>query len=933
MKTLKHIIITAFLLLCSVSLWATNVQITKGPEIVSRDIAHDTITVRFSLSWDNSWNLASPPNHDAVWVFMKYRALGHHGFKHSNLHQVDDVVKGAGSTPYKQQYGESQVPNSHDVTTGLFLYRSNRSVGTTTFNDVELKWNIAETGIDVSTILSVRVYAIEMVYVPVGSFATPNTVVFNAAPVTFPNGTAPFYMMKHEVTQAAWVDFINSLDYQQQLRISPVAPSSGVNTAYRTETSRLNIKIKTPAVGNTPAVYGVSVNGTNWDHETNGGNIPMFGLAWTDITAYLDWACLRPLTELEYEKAARGELPVVANEFVWGDASVGTVLVSFNDANLPNEVAGDPAARISIPSTAAITAHTAASRQQWPVRVGAFARENTTRLQAGASYWGILNMTDNVAERYVCLSTTAGNAVTTMSANGRLFNGIYHGDGNILGSGLSNVTTWPEQTAAIGATNLNGSGYKGIGLNTINNIPAWAAATFGVGARVATMISNPWNVRDPWTGVRGGRTVEVGFEIFKHPSTAVVAKTMNGSSGGSASTAFPALSVTGLGGLPPYTYQWYETTDPEMEGTAIEGATAVSYIPPFATAHTEKYFYCVTTDSEGAELTSNVSGAHTVMNVGVQPSTEAFTTSITGDMIPTLKVEPVGGMAPYTYQWYYNTTAANTGGTAIAVNGNSASYDPILPQYNSSVYFWCRITDSRGVYVNSAVSGLHKATPATYAYKGSAESVSLPAGVYRLETWGASGGRGFYSTAVVANASFGGASSGHIKLESTKTLHIVVGGMGATSTNGGTAAVRNRISGGFNGGGLGAQTLTSGGTTAGRGGGGGGGATHISWNAGLLTDQAARDGIILVAGGGGGGTYSTGTTTYGGGRGGGVTGEHSNTTGPKGGTDIAGGAAGFVCTIAPGANMLVQATAGELGRGGDGAILPAGQTGGGGGGG
>src|SRR5205814_1580703 len=46
-------------------------------------------------------------------------------------------------------------------------------------------------------------------------------------------------------------------------------------------------------------------------------------LQWEDETAYLDWAALRPLTELEYEKVCRGTNPPVGFEGAWG-TSYGT---------------------------------------------------------------------------------------------------------------------------------------------------------------------------------------------------------------------------------------------------------------------------------------------------------------------------------------------------------------------------------------------------------------------------------------------------------------------------------------------------------------------------------------------------------------------------------------------------------------------------------
>ena len=41
-------------------------------------------------------------------------------------------------------------------------------------------------------------------------------------------------------------------------------------------------------------------------------------VSFTDGLAYSDWAALRPITELEYEKAARGPSEPIPAEFVWG---------------------------------------------------------------------------------------------------------------------------------------------------------------------------------------------------------------------------------------------------------------------------------------------------------------------------------------------------------------------------------------------------------------------------------------------------------------------------------------------------------------------------------------------------------------------------------------------------------------------------------------
>ena len=137
MKTMKKIITIVTLVMSNVSLIANNIQITKGPEIVSRDISGNRINVQIDLSWDNSWNLNRPNNHDAAWVFMKYR-IDAGVFRHANLVQAPNIVRGAGSTPSAQRYGTSRTPAGQEVTTGVFLSRRDIGFGTTDLRDVEL---------------------------------------------------------------------------------------------------------------------------------------------------------------------------------------------------------------------------------------------------------------------------------------------------------------------------------------------------------------------------------------------------------------------------------------------------------------------------------------------------------------------------------------------------------------------------------------------------------------------------------------------------------------------------------------------------------------------------------------------------------------------------------------------------------------------------
>ena len=109
-------------------------------------------------------------------------------------------------------------------------------------------------------------------------------------------------------------------------------------------------------------------------------------------------------------------------------------------------------------------------------------------------------------------------------------------------------------------------------------------------------------------------------------------------------------------------------------------------------------------------------------------------------------------------------------------------------------------------------------------------SVTLPAGRYKLEVWGAQGGEN--SNNEKGAVGKGGYSTGIATFNSATPVYVVVGGQGTASA------------GGYNGGGGGY--------------GGGGGATHIATASGVLKDLSSNQSSVLVVAGGAGGTeYSS----------------------------------------------------------------------------
>jgi hypothetical protein len=225
------------------------------------------------------------------------------------------------------------------------------------------------------------------------------------------------------------------------------------------------------------ATYGSSVDAINWNPADNAGDVPMFNLSWADGAAYADWAGLRPLTELEYEKMCRGTIQTVPNEYAWGSAMNFPISVDagFDNINKANEV--QTKVRRIPTGNYRISPNGTTTHNFWPMRVGAFATaETNSRMEAGATLYGAMNVNDNVAERYVNVSTPQGRAFTGL-----------HGDGKLNGSGFANVHHWP-------GADSKGTGYRGFYNNNI--VP--------VSSRQYADVENA--ARNPWDGFRGGRT-------------------------------------------------------------------------------------------------------------------------------------------------------------------------------------------------------------------------------------------------------------------------------------------------------------------------------------------------------------------------------------------------------------------------------------------
>jgi formylglycine-generating enzyme required for sulfatase activity len=214
---------------------------------------------------------------------------------------------------------------------------------------------------------------------------------------------------------------------------------------------RNGIRIQTPgALSNIPAVYGNDLNNNGTFNEAaDGQNIACNYLQWSDLMAYLDWSALRPMTEFEYEKVCRGTLPQVVNEYAWGVTAAQPSPAPITQALSSAIANAGTANEISTTSGNGLCAWGANNAALGPLRCGFAATGSTSRVQAGAAYYGCMDMAGNVWEQCV-----GGNQNAGVNYGG--FTGIL-GDGLLLATGYTNTSGWP----AWGGSNGGGGIMRG----------------------------------------------------------------------------------------------------------------------------------------------------------------------------------------------------------------------------------------------------------------------------------------------------------------------------------------------------------------------------------------------------------------------------------------------------------------------------------------
>ncbi len=433
-RRVQCLLAAACLLGAAVPAGANNLRVSNVG-LALEDIAGRTATIVFDLAWDHSWR--DGDHRDAAWVFVKFKAPGSNNWEHALL-STNSGDHAAGTNG-----AVAAVPDG----VGVFVHAATNHAGSAVYPRTRLRWNYGSNGYDFATgeVVELAVLAVETVYIPECAFylgsggsesghfykysdGSQSTNIYlvdsenaitvgtdssnlyytgvptygdGAGPISndFPKGFAAFYCMKYELTQGQYTDFLNTLTSVQ----------AGARYGF-VSTDRYTISGVYPGF-----VAGAPDRACNW-------------LKWSDLAAYADWAGLRPMTELEYEKACRGPADPTPNEYAWGNTSVVSMT---NEDGLAGSGVETP-----LPANANCNMHFNFSG---PARAGIFAASGTTRQGSGAGYYGVLELCGNIVEWTITVGTNAGRAFTGL-----------HGDGVLAANGNADVAGWPG-TSAVGS--------------------------------------------------------------------------------------------------------------------------------------------------------------------------------------------------------------------------------------------------------------------------------------------------------------------------------------------------------------------------------------------------------------------------------------------------------------------------------------------------
>lgn len=283
-----------------------------------------------------------------------------------------------------------------------------------------------------------------------GLYAADGDTWNGTTKITYPNGYCAFWVMKYEVSQEQYVSFLNKLSVDQQ-RSRTVGPElerlnegDYVFGPWKSKPSARNgVKLASIGVNGQPHVFANDLDATtDYAQDGDGQTLACNFLNAGDMLAYADWCGLRPLSEMEFEKMGRRPFPEAAlwNEYAWNSGIDFLASTALNPLTKGTKSEKPTGGNVN-----------AEGKIGGPIRCGAYAGPGSRQVTSGGSFWGLMELSGNLAELYYNANT-----------EGRVFcanEEKHHGNGKLLSNGATDVSAsfWPVHEQAFA---LRGGSYK-----------------------------------------------------------------------------------------------------------------------------------------------------------------------------------------------------------------------------------------------------------------------------------------------------------------------------------------------------------------------------------------------------------------------------------------------------------------------------------------
>ncbi|MDQ4140729.1 MAG: hypothetical protein M3142_09400 [Bacteroidota bacterium] len=453
---------TLLLILLASFSYANNIQLQKV-SLADTNRTTKTVNIKMNISWEHSWR--DSINWDAAWIIVKYKEPKDSIWKwrHAQLSQAGNNTGSAtgvkivvpndrtGAFFYRStigsgnigsenlklvwNYGAAGVTNIDSVEVRVFAtemvyvpdgsfclgdgdgnnYKSSNSFqlknAPGNYAVITDKWgplintldNYNGNSIDDQTLVNdgIRISGTSGIDINNDKVADyPN----------FPTGYKGFYCMKYKVTQGQYTDFLNTISVNDTTE-SLVSNYTVTSSPDFLKTVPKHMQAAWGGLGD--FIYMFFFPQDKRRHTITFDSLelkftvsrPDRAYALMDLNksfSFSEWFALRPMSELEFEKACRGPLPPYSSQpyrtdHVWGADSAyplptySNTTLTFSGVENGTEFFSDydVSKRDLDPYNTTIANGDGGTG---PYRVGIFATDTSTRISSGASYYGIMDL-------------------------------------------------------------------------------------------------------------------------------------------------------------------------------------------------------------------------------------------------------------------------------------------------------------------------------------------------------------------------------------------------------------------------------------------------------------------------------------------------------------------------------------------------------------